>query len=661
LGSEGDLNGATNLAVPMPSTVANAADLISSVDWGATPVGPESSWPQALKTAISICLDSRFPIVIFWGPDLIQFYNDAYAAVILREKHPAIGQRAQDCWAEIWPRIQPLLDVVTSFGRATYSEDLYLPVETDGEPQERYFTFSYSPIRTETGVAGVFCAVTETTERILRERESVHRADMLAELDRAKSSFFGNVSHEFRTPLTLMLGPLEEILASPRISGDDRMQLTVAHRNCLRLLKLVNALLDFTRADASGLHANFEATDLPSLTIDLSSNFRSACERAGLALSVDCPSFPEAVLVDRSMWETIVLNLLSNAFKFTLQGEIAVALNMQGSDAVLTVRDTGAGIPERDLPHIFERFYRSESVTGRTQEGSGIGLALVRELVRLHHGHIAVESVPGKGATFTVRIPINSARIPPALVAAPAAGAALSRGELYVNEALHWLPQTLDDVDSAKALAKPRVLLVDDNADMREYVRRLLSQEYAVETVADGREALARIRVEAPDVLVSDVMVPHLDGISLTKLLRQDRSLLGLPIILLSARAGDEARLEGLDAGADDYIVKPFKSAHLVSRVGVVVERVRRRGALDESSKRAADAAEESTMLSSREKQVLVRIAEGFSNKEIAGELGVSIKTIETYKARFSNKLGLDSRVAIVRYAVARGWLSSAP
>lgn len=630
--------------------------LMPTVDWSRTTAGPQSAWPESLRTALSICLDSRFPIVIFWGRDHIQFYNDAYAA-ILREKHPALGHRARDCWAEIWPTIAPLLDSVMNDGIATYSEDLYLPVITGGMPEERYFTFSYSPIRDGNTIGGVFCAVTETTARILSEREAERRAEALRQLDQAKTSFFSNISHEFRTPLTLMLGPLEEVLARPSVAGDDRRNVVIAHRNCLRLLKLVNSLLDFTRAEAGRLEGFFEPCDLAQLTADVASNFRSACEQAGLVLVVDCRPLSKPVFVDPTMWETIVLNLVSNAFKYTLQGAITVVAGEDDKHAVLAISDTGSGIAEKDLPHVFERFFRSDAALGRTHEGSGIGLSLVRGLVMLHGGSIDVASSLGEGTTVTVRVPFGKRHLPSGRVGTARRPAAPStQNEAFVQEALRWLPE---EVSEASATAdgkdmRPRVLLVEDNGDMRDYIRRLISPSYVVETATDGEEALRSIERNPPDLVLSDVMIPKLDGLELVRRLRKMPAFVGLPVVLVSARAGEESRTEGLDAGADAYVVKPFAARDLVSRIASTLQRERLRR--DSASKQLGDADAD---LTPREREVLVRIAQGFANKKIAAALGISVKTVETHKARLAAKLDLHSRVEIVRYAARRGWLDS--
>ncbi|WP_439621798.1 ATP-binding protein [Gemmata sp.] len=414
--------------------------------------------------------------------------------------------------------------------------------------------------------------------------EQRRRAEALAELDRAKTAFFSNVSHEFRTPLTLMLGPIEDALAGAGAGGPlephHRERLEVAHRNGHRLQRLVNALLDFSRIEAGRARAAFEPTDLAALTADLASNFRSACDRAGLGLRVDCPPLGEPVYVDPQMWEKVVLNLLSNAFKFTFEGEIAVSVRRAGGTAEVRVSDTGTGVPPEEMPRLFERFHRVENARGRTHEGSGIGLALVQELVKLHGGTIAAESAVGKGTAFTIALPLGSAHLPAEQVRA--AGAAPARAHAanpFVEEALRWLPGPAAHPPDAPAPGdRPRVLVADDNADMRGYVARLLAAEYAVEAVADGEAALAAVRRHRPDLIVSDVMMPRLDGFGLIRGVRADPAVAATPVVLLSARAGEECRVEAAAAGANDYLVKPFAARELLARVSAQLQlaRVRR-------------------------------------------------------------------------------------
>jgi PAS domain S-box-containing protein len=709
--------------------------LIRAKDWAATPLGPIDDWPQSLRSAVSILLPSRAQIVLFWGPEFVAVYNDAYRPVF-GSKHPtALGKPAREAWSELWDMLEPLLAGVVKTGDAFWAKDLMFILERHAYVEETYFDVSYDPVRDETGrVGGVFCIVSETTGRVIGERrlaalrdlgrvgngatsasdifrntaavlesygkdvpfaalygwdaaarvgrleavtgiaagddgaplqidptnrldswplgseaeivlaeppadvqlpggpwpEAVkqaailklatranetygylvcglsarrkfdddyrdfvrlvganisgalaaqralederRRSEQLAELDRAKTAFFSNVSHEFRTPLTLMLGPLDDLLAkSDSLPQDDRALLAVTQRNGMRLLRLVNTLLDFARIEAGRTQASYQPTDLCALTIDLASNFRSACERAGLRFVVDCAPLPEPIYVDREMWEKIVLNLLSNALKFTFEGEIAVRIRDAGAGVEMAVSDTGIGIPPDELPRMFERFHRVENARGRSHEGSGIGLALVSELVKLHGGSISVHSALGTGTIFSIRIPKGTAHLPADRLRVSTAPpeSTTARAHAYVTEALEWLPAAPQPAVSRRDL--PTVLLADDNADLREYARRLLAEQYDVQVVADGQSALEAAQALRPDLIVSDVMMPRLDGFGLIRALRADPELRAIPIILLSARAGEESRIEGLDRGADDYLVKPFNARELLVRAGTLI------------------------------------------------------------------------------------------
>ena len=742
--------------------------------WAGSALGDPRDWPSSLRTACRICLTSRFPMIVWWGPELWFLYNDAYMP-LLGDKHPALGMPGRQVWSEIWDTIGPMLDSVLRTGQATWSEDLLLPMTRHGYWEETYWTYSYSPLHDEAGtVRGVFTAVTDSTEQVLGRRRfavlqdlgaqaghgrevtevcdlvirtlsgagqdvpyaaiylrapadgdvadiaggravlaasttagpapgwpagevlqsgkpvtlvnvadsfgplpsgvwrdppaeamvlplhgdagggpvgvivlaassgraldaayrdflhlvarqtaalvngaiayqaQLRRAEELAELDRAKTTFFSNISHEFRTPLTLIMGPVEELQRRlGPADGAARAELDAIHRNGLRLGKLVNALLDFSRIEAGRMRAHYEPVDLSAFTAELASVFRSAVERAGLRYEVDCPALSAPVYVDREMWEKIVLNLLSNALKYTFEGSIAVTLGEKDGQAVLRVTDTGAGIPPAELPRLFDRFYRVQNARARSNEGSGIGLALVRELVGLHRGTISVESTENEGTAFTVRLPFShpaeGADGAPAETLARSASAdqfadaALEAAVTYVQEAMRWLPPGDDDPageDSAgennadennaasvsmlpgaaaAGPSAPRVLLADDNADMRDYLRRLLRPAYQVVTVTDGRAALDAARSRPPDLIISDVMMPELDGLALVTALRADPRTADIPVLLLSARAGQEAAIEGLDAGADDYLVKPFAAAELLARVRTSVQLSRMR------------------------------------------------------------------------------------
>jgi PAS domain S-box-containing protein len=521
-------------------------------------------------------------------------------------------------WTTFWWQVSEEINQVLreSIRRASRGEFVRWDAEIYGRAGGKetiIIDASLMPVKDDQGnVVFITAEGRDITEKKAQEREIARQREELAKLDVLKTQFFTNISHEFRTPLTLMLGPLEDALANAHgiLPIGAAADLSTSHRNALRLLKLVNTMLDFSRIEAGRAQASYQPTDLAFFTAELASNFRSVCEKAGLRLIVDCPplrpppDIEESAYVDRDMWEKIVLNLVSNAFKFTLRGEIAVCLDTIQGHARLTVRDTGVGIPAEELPHLFERFHRIEHSRGRTHEGTGIGLALAQELIKLHGGTISVKSTLGEGSTFTVTIPLGKSHLDSDRVgvASSLASTAVSYAA-FVEEALRWLPDDpkpeLDRLRFAdnepasmdqERTARPRILWADDNADMRAYVNRLLGRRFDVQAVSDGEAALDAARAHPPDLVLSDVMMPKLDGFGLLRALRADPALREIPVILLSARAGEESRIEGLEAGADDYLVKPFSAREIVARVEthIRVSRMRREAnlALNESEDR---------------------------------------------------------------------------
>ncbi|CCE11314.1 putative sensor histidine kinase with multiple PAS and a response regulator receiver domain (modular protein) [Bradyrhizobium sp. STM 3843] len=531
--------------------------------------------------------------------------------------HPAVQSSLSLAGDGIWPVAAalrqlspvPVGDLSRRFGldfpsggwRRSPSEAVVLPILSSGETAPWGFVIAgLNPFRPYSeGYAGFLDLVASQIAAAVGNGGAYEaerrRAEALAEIDRAKTTFFSNVSHEFRTPLTLLLGPLEDMLAREQaeLGTDERSTLQVIHRNGIRLLKLVNTLLDFSRIEAGRLTANYEPLDLAALTAELASNFRSATDRAGLRLVIESRPLPGPVFVDRDMWEKVVLNLISNAFKFTFDGEIVVSIGVaeDGQHAEVQVRDTGTGIPSAELPHLFERFRRVEGARGRSYEGSGIGLALVQELVKLHGGTIRADSELDRGSVFTVVLPFGSSHLPShQLVNSGAPVSSNTRAQAYIEEALGWLegdppldaphPSSSDDLglSLSGAESRDRILLADDNPDMRDYVRRLLGESYEVETVGDGEAALAAARRRRPDLVLTDVMMPKLDGFGLLRALRSDSLIHDIPVIMLSARAGEEAKVEGLDAGASDYLSKPFSARELLARVRANIDLARVRG-----------------------------------------------------------------------------------
>ncbi len=770
---------------PVPQFLSGGGEmgsLIRSFDWSKTPLGSPDSWPQSLRTTVSLCLASNFPIAIAWGRHRVQIYNDGYWP-ITGDMHPAsMGQDFKECWSSAWPVIGQAFEEA-SLGQTRFLENQRIFLDRYGYIEETFFTFSFSPILDESGgVGGLFHPVIELTQQTLAERrlnilralpdhtvnartadeasalileclkdferdipfvllysiaadgkeanlqgsigverdsplapvkinlqvqqsnswpftevtqkgsavqvnelgkifetfncgpypeppkqalvfpvtlpgtdhnkyllvtgvssrrsldekyllfydlltasitnaltkaraqdEERKKAEALAEIDKAKTVFFSNISHEFRTPLTLMLGSLEELLnkRNGEIETLDNEAIETSHRNAMRLLRLVNNLLDFSRIEAGRVQARYQLTDLAKYTTELASNFRSVVEAAGLKFQVKTEAVIQPVYVDKEMWEKIVLNLLSNAFKYTLSGSITVTLDMaplskkdsnmsfpsplgeggqrpdeavEGLGVRLSVSDTGVGIPEMELPKMFQRFHRVQNVVGRTYEGTGIGLSLVSELVKLHGGDIRVQSTEGEGSVFTVSIPTGKLHLPTEHVLEKELDFTTSLTDAFIEEATTLIDHSVignrteylkENADAAT------VLVVDDNADMRGYIKNLLQKQYHVVTANNGMDALHQMKEHAPQLILSDIMMPVMDGIELLKAVKENVQTANIPVILLSARAGEESKIEGYHTGADDYLVKPFSAKELMARVASQLKLVKLRQATE--------------------------------------------------------------------------------
>lgn len=757
--------------------------LLRTWDWSDTGLGPVSTWPAELVAAVRTVLPSRVPVLLWWGPDLLQLYNDAFR-VLLADKHPAaIGQPAAQCWAEVWDRFGPMATAVLAGSGATSLKDQLLLVTRSGRQEETYWTYSHSPITDEQGkIRGLFVAGNEVTAQVVTARrlatiralsdksisdagtaadacaaavevlshdrasvpfaaafltedsadsrsagsalgsavgvvagtclrlagsyglgsgpggalapliaidgttalgrvattgvsevvfglagrvspgmievsplgpdfpdeamivplfvsgqdrpagvlvlglspyrslDAYYRAVLellarevsvlvsdarayqaqraqavgMAEAELRQTEFYQNLSHELRTPLALIQGPLHDLLADDAVVLPQRHQegMLAADRSAAQLRRLVDTLLQFARVEGGMLRAEPEPTDLALLTIDLVAMFRSAAESNGLHLDADIAPLDRPADVDRGMWSTIVGNLLSNAVKFTTEGAIAVRLTSRDGHVQLTVTDTGPGIPEAQLPLLFNRFHLVPTRSGRRRrQGAGIGLSLAADLVRAHGGDITVTSRIGFGSTFTVTLPCNVFPASPTLARALDAHAGDIR--TMVEDAM---PPT-QPVGIPAQRTEPKVgpglggviLIVEDNDDMRAYLARvLIDGGWQVRAVADVDQALAVTFV--PDIVLADVMLPERSGLELVRVMRATAALAGVPVVLLTARAGPERAAEGLAAGADDYVTKPFQAEELLARIQVHYELSKLRSyALDQAQSDVAN------------------------------------------------------------------------
>jgi PAS domain S-box-containing protein len=525
---------------------------------------------------------------------------------VLQNLHGEMGVMSKGAW-EVSSDKALILPVIQAGSKETYG----------------FLVVGFNPYRLlDEKYSGFFSLITDqmatSFASVYLLEEQRKRAEALAEIDRAKTTFFSNISHEFRTPLTLLLGPIEDALNNPQAIGDNQVRLDVAYRNALRMQKLVNTLLEFSRIEAGRVEGKFTRVDIGALTEDLASTFRSAIEKAGMKLKIIKGDIRDEVYADIDMWEMIILNLVSNAFKYSKKGTIRIEVKQVAKELHVMVSDTGIGIPADQLEKIFSRFHRVENTEGRSQEGTGIGLAMVKELVRLHNGTISVNSKLGKGSVFTVAIPLGKEHLPAGkIIEAPVRATGPMQADAFVQEAMKWLPEERPQESGDRPASFPegswtekngrrksKIVLADDNADMRDYVQRLLSDQYTVITAIDGEDAYTKIVQHRPALVLSDIMMPRLDGFGLLKKLRDHQDLRNTPVIFLSARAGEEAKVEGLDAGVDDYLVKPFSAKELIGRVTnhIRINQVRREG--EQALNEQANAMPQLMWVSNREGEI---------------------------------------------------------
>jgi signal transduction histidine kinase len=538
---------------PLPPADSEMAARIRHVTWSTTTLGDPTTWCAALRNALALCLATSAPLQIWWGRSLTLLYNDA--AIPSIASHPAaLGRTVPDLLGERWSTMRSQVEQVfeTGAGLEHLGSRLTPLFDADGS------------------VAGIACTPDQVSAR-------------------AEQHHLGNLASVLRTPLTMILAPLDELLAS----GEDpvsipRDELETVHRAGLRIHKQVSALFDFLRIESDHAFATFEPTKLGALTRRIAEVWRPAIARTGLALELEVAASDDHVHVDPVLWETIVDSLLSNALDHTLSGTIRVAFHVADGAARLTVEDTGIGIAPEHLPHVFARFYRAPDPRARKSEGAGLGLAVVRELVALHGGTIEAASEIDRGSRFTVTMKLGHEHLAPTQVQRelsedPKPNVSTDENALHTTGTRHRI------ADGAGGRERPRVLLVDDNAELCEYLANVLREEWNVEVASNGTDALTIASLRPPDVIVADVLMAGLDGLDLARALRGHPRTSQTPIILATARSGDDARAAGLEAGANDYITKPFTTRELRSRMRSQLELARARSESTAVATRAKD------------------------------------------------------------------------
>ena len=397
-----------------------------------------------------------------------------------------------------------------------------------------------------------------------RTRQVQLEKQRYAELDEMKSRFFANISHEFRTPLTLILGPVKQI----KEYNNDPKTLSLLggmETNANRLLKLINQILDLAKLEAKKmkLHAS-ERNFIPHLK-GIVHSYESLAKQKGTELSLSSSTDKLLLYYDSEKMESVLYNLISNALKFTPKGgRVSIELIENRSTIELYIRDTGVGIAADRLDKIFDRFFQDES-SGETRfDGSGIGLAIVKELVHLHHGKISVDSEPGAGTIFLLELPLGKGHLEPREIVKRWSSNELSSvPDIDIVDKI----QTSKTPESTIPEDAPQILLIEDNYDVRAYIRQYLDRDFHVMEAEDGIEGIKKARTHNPDIIISDVMMPKKNGYEVCHILKSDIRTSHIPIILLTAKAAQEEKLEGLETGADDYLVKPFESRELVIRI----------------------------------------------------------------------------------------------
>ncbi len=387
----------------------------------------------------------------------------------------------------------------------------------------------------------------------------------LSNLDQMKSRFFANISHEFRTPLTLILGQIESVMSSG-MEAKDKGKLQIANRNARRLLALINQLLDLSKIEAGSMQLKAEQHNIVSFLKSLFYSFESLAESQKISLKFESEFENIPVFFEPDKMEKVFYNLLSNAFKFTSAGEIKVSLNIINSFIEIKIKDSGIGIPPERLANIFDRFYQVDSSSTREHEGTGIGLALAKELIELHKGNISVKSKEGEGSEFIIQLPAGDLKIEKEyLIGVPDDDFSFKSLKNILDTNVN--EKGTEIINKVSENNKEIILIVEDNPDVRAYIIEQLETDYKVISASNGEEGIDKAQDKIPDLIITDIMMPRMNGFEFSKRIRSDEKTSHVPIIMLTAKAGLDDKIEGLETGIDVYLTKPFNAKELMVRV----------------------------------------------------------------------------------------------
>ncbi len=406
----------------------------------------------------------------------------------------------------------------------------------------------------------------------------------LEEATNAKLRFFTNISHEFRTPLTLIVGPLEDLIHSKQLAPELQKQFNIMHRNSLRLLRLINQLMDFRKLENEKMKLQAGQYNIVAFLKEIHESFIEYAIKKRIDFQIHAAGEEIMLWFDWDKLDKVIFNLLSNAFKFTNEGgqititvkkETPVVKTISDEELIIQIKDTGRGISQEHLSRIFDRFYQVEK--SPEFQGTGLGLSLSKGFIKLHHGKIKVESEVGKGTTFIIRLPFGNTHLKTdEMIDAEGTQPVIMHHERSISNEIHFNPEYSEVQDLQKEKQsfdeKPVVLIVEDQKDVREYIKESLGDSYIIFEAANGLEGLRQVEEEDPDLIISDIMMPEMDGLEMTRKLKSELKTCHIPIILLTAKASQEQKLEGLEEGADSYIPKPFNRRHLQVRVKKLLE-----------------------------------------------------------------------------------------